>query len=151
MIKLKQDGGIKMDYSKKPGDKIEKIGQLINSENPVISIITPYYNGGKTLMETANAVFSQTYPYFEWIIVDDGSKDKESLEKLKEIEKMDNRVVVYHKENGGPSVARDYGIEKSNKDSKYIFFLDCDDIPDKTMLECLYWTLETHRDRKSVV
>ena len=30
-----------MDYSKKPGDKIEKIGQLINSENPVISIITP--------------------------------------------------------------------------------------------------------------
>ena len=73
-----------MDYSKKPGDKIEKIGQLINSENPVISIITPYYNGGKTLMETANAVFSQTYPYFEWIIVDDGSKDKESLEKLKE-------------------------------------------------------------------
>lgn len=135
-----------MDYSKKPGDKIEKIGQLINSENPVISIITPYYNGGKTLMETANAVFSQTYPYFEWIIVDDGSKDKESLEKLKEIEKMDNRVVVYHKENGGPSVARDYGIEKSNKDSKYIFFLDCDDIPDKTMLECLYWTLETHSE-----
>ena len=133
-----------MDYSKKPGERIEIIGTVINTEKPTISIITPFYNGGKTLMETANAVFSQTYPYFEWIIVDDGSKDEESLKKLAELEKMDERIKVYHKENGGPSMARDYGIEKASKDTKYIFFLDCDDIPDKTMVECLYWTLETH-------
>lgn len=135
-----------MDYTKKPGQKVEKIGEVLNKEKPTISIITPFYNGGKTLMETANAVFSQTYPYFEWIIVDDGSKDKESLKKLDELEKMDKRIKVFHKENGGPSIARDYGIEKSSKDTKYIFFLDCDDIPDKTMVECLYWTLETHPD-----
>lgn len=135
-----------MDYTKKPGQKIEKIGEVINKEKPTISIITPFYNGGKTLMETANAVFSQTYPYFEWIIVDDGSKDKASLEKLAELEKMDKRIKVYHKENGGPSIARDYAISKASKDTKYIFFLDCDDIPDKTMVECLYWTLETHKD-----
>ena len=97
-------------------------------------------------METANAVFSQTYPYFEWIIVDDGSKDEESLKELAKLEKMDKRIKVFHKENGGPSVARDFGIENSSKDTKYIFFLDCDDIPDHTMLESLYWTLETHED-----
>jgi len=135
-----------MDYTKKPGQKVEKIGEVLNKEKPTISIITPFYNGGKTLMETANAVFSQTYPYFEWIIVDDGSKDKESLKKLEELEKMDKRIRVFHKENGGPAMARDYGIEKSSKETKYIFFLDCDDIPDKTMVECLYWTLETHPD-----
>ena len=135
-----------MDYSKKPGSKIEKIGELSKNEKPTISIVTPFYNGGKTLMETANAVFSQTYPYFEWIIVDDGSKDKDSLKELEKLEKMDSRIKVYHKENGGPSQARDFGIEKTNKDTKYVFFLDCDDIPDKTMLECLYWTLETHPD-----
>lgn len=133
-----------MDYSKRPGKKIEQIGELVNTEKPTISIITPFYNGGKTLMETANGVFSQTYPYFEWIIVDDGSKDEESLKKLAELEKMDKRIKVYHNENGGPSVARDFGISKASKDTKYIFFLDCDDIPDKTMIECLYWTLETH-------
>ena len=135
-----------MDYSKKPGQKIELIGELENKEKPTVSIITPFYNGGKTLMETANAVFSQTYPYFEWIIVDDGSKDDESLKKLAKLEKMDKRIRVFHKENGGPSVARDFGIENSSKDTKYIFFLDCDDIPDHTMLESLYWTLETHED-----
>ena len=135
-----------MDYNKKPGQKKELIGELVKKEKPTISIITPFYNGGKTLMETATAVFNQTYPFFEWIIVDDGSKDEESLKTLKKLEKMDDRIKVYHKENGGPSQARDYGIEKSDKDTKYIFFLDCDDLPDHTMLECLYWTLETHKD-----
>ena len=135
-----------MDYTKKPGQKIETIGKVLNNEKSTISVITPFYNGGKTLMETANALFSQTYPYFEWIIVDDGSKDEESLKKLAELEKMDKRIHVYHKENGGPSIARDYAIEKSSKETKYLYFLDCDDIPSKTMIECLYWTLETHPD-----
>ena len=133
-----------MDYTKRPGKKAEIIGKVKNKSKPTISIITPFYNGGKTLMETANGVFSQTYPFFEWIIVDDGSKDKESLRQLEELEKLDKRIRIFHKENGGPSVARDFGISQSNKYTKYIFFLDCDDIPDKTMLECLYWTLETH-------
>ena len=135
-----------MDYSKKPGQKIEKRDKLKNNEKPVISIITPFYNGGATLQETAFSVFNQTYPFFEWIIVDDGSKDKESLSKLNEVSKMDSRIKVFHKENGGPSMARDYGIMRSSDSSKYVFFLDCDDIIDKTMLECLYWTLETHSD-----
>ena len=135
-----------MDYSKKPGQKLDIFGELKNKEKPTISIITPFYNGGKTLMETANAVFNQTYPYFEWIIVDDGSKDEESLKKLAKLEKMDDRIRVFHNENGGPSIARDFGISKANKDTKYIFFLDCDDIPEKTMIEVLYWTLETHKD-----
>lgn len=133
-----------MDYSKRPGQKIEIFGDLKNKEKPTISIVTPFYNGGKTLMETANAVFNQTYPYFEWIIVDDGSKDEESLKELAKLEKMDDRIKVFHNENGGPSVARDYGISKTSKDTKYVFFLDCDDIPEKTMIEVLYWSLETH-------
>lgn len=135
-----------MDYSKKPGKLIKGIGDVVNKNDATISVITPFYNGGKTLMETANSLLSQTYPYFEWIIVDDGSKDKESLELLDQVSKLDSRIKLFHKKNGGPSLARDYGIHKSSKKSKYIFFLDCDDILDKTMLECLYWTLETHDD-----
>lgn len=133
-----------MDYTKKPGQKLEIYGDLLNNEKPTISIITPYYNGGKTLIESANSVFNQTYPYFEWIIVDDGSTDKDSLKELEKVEKMDTRIKVFHKENGGPSVARDYGIARTAKDTKYVIFLDSDDMYDKTMLECLYWTLETN-------
>lgn len=135
-----------MDYSKRPGKNIEVVGKLKNKANPTISIVTPFYNGGATLVETAYSVFNQTYPFFEWIIVDDGSKDEASLKKLDEVSKIDPRIKVFHKENEGPSVARDFGISKCNSDTKYVFFLDCDDIIDKTMLECLYWTLETHPD-----
>ena len=136
-----------MDYKKRPGNKITTIGDLLNKNiKPAISIITPFYNGGETLLETANSVISQTYPFFEWIIVNDGSPDKESVKKLENVSKIDSRIKVYHKENGGPSDTRDFGIKKASKDTKYIFFLDCDDIMENTMLEVLYWTLETHKD-----
>lgn len=141
---------IHLNYSKRPGKQIKKIGILENIKNPVISIITPFYNGGKTLWETANSIFSQTYPFFEWIIIDDGSTDKDSLEKLEELEKFDSRVRILHKENGGPAQARDFGILKSSESSKYIYFLDCDDIIENTTLELMYWTLETHKEASLV-
>ena len=57
-----------MDYKKRPGKNITTIGDLLNKNiKPTISIITPFYNGGETLLETANSVISQTYPFFEWI------------------------------------------------------------------------------------
>ena len=133
-----------MDFKKIPGQKIKKYGEIINDCKPTISIVTPYYNGGKTIEETFNSVMNQTYPYFEWIIVNDGSKDEESNKKVEKIVKLDNRIKYFKKENGGPAIARDYGIAHTSKDTKYVFFLDADDLIDPTMLECLYWTLETH-------
>ena len=135
-----------MDYTKSPGKKRIKYGELINKEKNQITIITPFYNTGEIILETANSILNRTYPYFEWIIVDDGSRDKKALKVLDKVKKMDSRIKVYHKENAGPAIARDYGIEKASKETKYIFFLDSDDVIDPTMLECLYWTLETHPD-----
>ena len=135
-----------MNFKKYPGRKLKKYGEFLNEEKPTISIISAFYNNGDTIEETYNSVMNQTYPYFEWIIVDDGSTDKDSLEKLQEIEKKDKRIKVFHKENEGPSLTRDYGIERTSKDTKYVFFLDSDDTIDCTMLECLYWTLETNKD-----
>ena len=48
---------------------------------PIISIITPYYNAEEYIEETAKSVLNQTFPFFEWIIVDDGS-DNKGKEKL---------------------------------------------------------------------
>ena len=135
-----------MDYKKYPGKTIKKYNILLNNSDPIISIITPYYNAGSTIDETYNSIMSQTYPFFEWIIVNDGSPDKDSVKKLDSIEKKDSRIRVFSKENGGPSLARDYGIEKISESSKYVFFLDADDTIDPTMLECLYWALETNPD-----
>ena len=65
----------------------------MNVKNPIISIITPYFNAQDYIEETARSVLSQTFQYFEWIIVDDGSS-KEGREKLKQIEKLDKRIKV---------------------------------------------------------
>lgn len=112
---------------------------------PIISIITPFYNAEEYIEETAKSVLSQTFTNFEWIIVDDGSS-KEAKEKLNEIEKLDKRIKVFSSsdEPKGPAQARDFGIRNSAKSVKYIVFLDADDLYNKTFLECSYWTLETH-------
>ena len=135
-----------MKFLNKPGKELVKIGTLVNKQEPTITIITPFYNGGATLEETANTVLGQTYPYFEWIIIDDGSKSESCLKKLDEVSKWDSRIKVFHKENGGPSQARDFGISKASKSTKYIYFLDCDDLIENTMLEEMYWALETHKN-----
>ena len=124
-----------MRYTKKKG----------KDEEPIISIITPFFNAEEYFEETAKSVLNQTFSNFEWIIVDDGSS-KEAKEKLKQIEKLDKRIKVfsYSNEPKGPAQARDFGIRNSAKSAKYIVFLDADDLYNKTFLECAYWTLETH-------
>ncbi len=132
---------------------------------PKISIITPFYNAGRYIKETAQSVLSQTFKNFEWIIVNDGSSE-ENLKKIKEIEKLDKRIKVQQEvrpernrpqlarkrpkldqlDQLGPAQTRDFGISVSSKSAKYIVFLDADDLYDKTFLECCYWTLETHPD-----
>ena len=134
---------MKVDYSLFPGRNRKNV-EYNEEKDPIISIITPYYNTNKYIDETVNSVLSQTWPYFEWIIVDDGSTNQKDIEKLDEIQKIDKRIKVFHKENEGPSAARDFGAGKISKTSKYIVFLDSDDLINETYLECAYWTLETN-------
>ena len=134
------------DFSKEPGKKLEKIDfENMSGLEPLISIIMPFYNDKEHIEQTINSLLNQTFPAFEILIIDDGSNDKESVEKLKEIQKLDSRIKVHHKENGGAAVARDYGVSKTAKTSKYIFFCDSDDLLNKTYLETSFWTLETNQ------
>ena len=77
-----------------PG-KQRKEKEQYEEKEPIIAIITPYYNTNKYIDTTVNSVLNQTFPYFEWIIVDDGSTNKEDIKKLEDIEKLDNRIKVY--------------------------------------------------------
>lgn len=133
------------DFTLEPGQELGNTRKY-NYQEPVISIIMPFYNSGTYIKQTVYSVLNQTFPYFELLIVDDGSKNAEALKELKKIEKLDNRIKVFHKENEGVSAARDYGAEKSASSAKYLFFLDDDDLIENTYLECAYWTLETNKD-----
>ena len=72
---------MEFDYAKEPGRKL-LISNRESDGKPLVSIITPYYNAGKHFKQTFNCVMNQTFPWFEWIIVDDGSTDKPSLDIL---------------------------------------------------------------------
>lgn len=131
---------IDFNYKLEPGKNKEELRKYINFRK-VISIITPAWNPTDYLYQTANCILNQTYPYFEWLIIDDGSTNKESLEILKQIGQMDDRIKVLHKKNEGLSRTRDYGVKHSSKETDIVVFIDDDDLLDKTYLECAYYTL----------
>lgn len=135
------------DYELEPGRFLKKLNKVEKQEEPVISIITPFYNTKENLiMGTANSILNQTYPFFEWLIIDDGSTNEESLKVLENIEKMDKRIKVFHKENEGLAQTRDYGAKMACESSKYLLFIDDDDQIIDTFVECAYWTLETNKE-----
>ena len=92
-----------------------------------ISIITPSFNRGDIIHETAQSIFNQTYPYWEWVIVDDGSTDN-SWEIINEYAAKDPRVKVYKRDRDpkGACVCRNIAIERST--GSYLIFLDSDDV-----------------------
>lgn len=133
------------DFSLEPG-RIRLENRDYKNKEPVISVVIPFYNDKAYIEQSVNSVLNQTFPYYEILIIDDGSKDEESLKKLDEVAKQDKRIKVFHKENEGLSATRDYGASKSQENVKYLMFLDSDDLLEPTYLECAYWTLETNND-----
>lgn len=90
--------------------------------SPKVSIIIPNYNYAKYIAETIDSVLAQTYPNFEVIVVDDGSKD----DSLKILEKYAGQIKVIKQQNQGVSRARNNGA--ANSAGEYLAFLDADDV-----------------------
>lgn len=107
----------------------------------LISVIIPIYNVKDYLVECIESVMEQTYKNIEILLIDDGSTDG-SAELCDEFEKRDARIKVYHKENGGVSSARNYGLKKAT--GELIGFLDADDTIHPQMYEILYDNMLTH-------
>lgn len=101
----------------------------------MISIIVPIYNAAQYLEQCLSSICGQTYADIEVIIVDDGSSDG-SLAICERFQKQDSRVMVIHKENGGPVSARKLGI--SHASGEYIAFVDGDDWIEPNMYERMY-------------
>lgn len=129
-------------YKYEPGKVLKKHNKIESDVKPLVSIITSYYNGNEFMEQTINCVLNQTFQSWEWIIVDDGSTKQEAIDYLKEIEKKDNRIKIYHKENGGLALGRDYAIKYAK--SEYVLPLDSDDLIEPTYIETLYFALKTN-------
>lgn len=108
----------------------------------LISIIVPIYNASSYLYDCIQSVLRQTYPYFELILVDDGSQD-ESKKICEKMSAEDHRIVLLSQSHQGVSAARNNAIKAST--GKYLFFLDSDDLIHPCLLEILLTLLNnTH-------
>lgn len=92
---------------------------------PTVSIIVPVYNSGKYLSTLVESILVQTFKDFELLLVDDGSTDEITSLLCDEYGAKDSRVKVFHKENGGVSDSRNYGLDRAR--GKFIAFADHDD------------------------
>lgn len=112
-------------------------------ENYKISIIIPTYNIENYIENCINSIKDQTYKNIEVIIVDDGSIDKTCTIIKNSIEK-DDRFILLKKENGGPSSARNMGIDIVSGD--YTMFVDGDDYICNTYIEQLVLAVTNNQD-----
>ncbi len=89
----------------------------------IVSIVIPCYNHGQYLQEALDSIDHNKLNYsVEIIIVDDGSSDHETLQKLESLKQLNYTII--HQTNGGPGKARNNGIH--NAVGKYILPLDAD-------------------------
>ena len=107
-------------------------------QKDLVSIIVPIYNGEEFLKETIESLINQTYKNIEILLIDDGSTDSSPI-ICDEYAKIDTRIKVINKENGGLSSARQCGIDACN--GRYFATVDADDYVAKDYVEILYKAL----------
>ena len=112
----------------------------------LLSIITPVYQVEQYLPQCLDSILAQTYPHWELILVDDGSKDR-SGEICDEYAKKDGRIRVIHTENRGAGAARNTGFAHAT--GEYVVFVDSDDYISENMIERLYMTI--HKSKYDLV
>lgn len=107
----------------------------------ILSVIVPIYNVEKYVVKCIKSIIDQTYTNLQVILVDDGSTDKSGI-ICDKLSRMDNRIQVVHKKNGGLSSARNCGIDFAR--GKYICFIDSDDWIDINMFKNLINCMEAN-------
>lgn len=95
-------------------------------KNVILSIIVPVYNVEKFLKKGVDSLLNtELLEKIEILLIDDGSTDS-SGKICDELGKNHENIKVYHKQNGGLSDARNYGLIRAT--GEYVLFFDSDDM-----------------------
>lgn len=107
---------------------------MIKPKTKYITVITSAYNAEKTLEHTILSVREQTYPHFEYLIIDHGSTDgtRKIIEKSCSVDSRLHMIAI-EKNTGFIGKALNTGIRQAQ--GEYICFLDADDIYQKDFFE----------------
>lgn len=108
------------------------------TEDALISVIIPVFNGAETLAGTVRSLQGQTDRHWEAIIVDDGSTDR-TVAIARDLARNDTRLRVICQNNRGQANARNHGLEVAR--GSLIAFLDADD----------WWTPQKLADQRQAL
>src|SRR5581483_9350733 len=113
----------------------------MTENNKLISILLPTYNRGNKCIRTIQNVLQQTYPYFELIIINDGS-DKINSDQIETYlqELKDERISYYKQNNQGISAALNFGL--SQVKGEYVTWISDDNCLEAYFLEELLSTAD---------
>lgn len=114
---------------------IDKMNEFCDENIPLISVIVPVYRAEDYLEQCIRSICSQTYTNLDIILVDDGSPDK-CPQICDDFAKLDGRIRVIHKTNGGMAEARNVGTIQAL--GEYILYVDSDDIIHIDMIKRMY-------------
>lgn len=104
-----------------------------SGDTPLLSVVIPYYNMGAYIEETVDSVLASSYAHIEILIVNDGSTDASSIEKLNSIKDKSSTITIIDQKNAGVAAARNNGILSAK--GEVIALLDADDIVEATYYE----------------
>ena len=98
----------------------------MNQDEPLVSVVMPAYNAGKTIVSSVRSLLAQSYLNWELVVVDDKSTDNTAA-LIAELAESDRRIrpIFLSDNSGGPAFPRNAAIKASR--GSYISFLDADD------------------------
>lgn len=114
----------------------------------MITVFTPSFNRAYTLHKLYESLCEQTYKDFEWVIVDDGSKDN-TEELVAEFITEQQINITYHKQqNQGKHIAINKGVELAK--GELFFIVDSNDILPKDSLEIVIEKYQSIKDDETI-
>lgn len=102
--------------------------ERVVGEEGLLSVVIPYFNMGDFIDETLASVMDCSYPSIEIVLVDDGSTDQASVDKLSEIETRTTKfpIRILRTKNQGVAKARNTGVKEAK--GQFLALLDADDL-----------------------
>ena len=122
-----------------------RISSLPAEGPPLASVIVIGYNQQDFAPLAVASVLAQSEPRLECIFVDDGSADA-TVSRVNALAASDPRLKVHSKQNGGPGAARNFGAARANPATRFICFLDGDDVLHPDYLSSCIAYLDAHPD-----
>lgn len=114
-------------------------------EEPLVSIITPCYNGEKFIDRYFESILNQTYKRIELIFINDGSTDNTetiALSYRKMLEQKGIKYIYIYQENEGQASALNNGLKMFTGD--YLTWPDSDDVMRDDCIEKKVAFLQDH-------